>query len=349
VCRWARGAPRSRRLSRPALQFSFRARAWYHAHIGPPTSHVPARDGHDWARCYARSAVPELPDLAILADALQAVMVGRPIDGLTISEPLVVRGTPAEASALTGQRVVAVSRRGKFLTFQLERDRIVLNPMLTGRVGLGVAGAKPLRDTAVVLRMGSRVPAPAGHAAPVAAWTVGASWLPSDDRPLDLRYRDPTRMGKLYLLPTGVVRTMPGWSEQGPDADDPALDQAMWRARTVRHSGELKNLLKNQAFVAGIGNGYSDEILWAARLAPFRRRASLVPEEVDSLYVAMHDVLAWAIGELRSRVPPHFEIEVRDFLRVHRKGGKPCPRCGTTISEVSPGGFVTSFCRSCQR
>ena len=56
-----------------------------------------------------------------------------------------------------------------------------------------------------------------------------------------------------------------------------------------------------------------------------------------------------AIGELRTRVPPTFEKQARDWLAVHDKGGQPCPRCGTRISEVKPGGFVTSFCRGCQR
>ena len=115
------------------------------------------------------------------------------------------------------------------------------------------------------------------------------------------------------------------------------------------HTGEIKNLLKTQEFVAGIGNGYSDEILWAAQLLPFRRRSELAADEVDRLYQATREVPVWAIGELRKRVPPKFEVEVRDFLRVHRKGGQACPRCGTTLSEISPGGFVTTFCRGCQR
>jgi formamidopyrimidine-DNA glycosylase len=101
--------------------------------------------------------------------------------------------------------------------------------------------------------------------------------------------------------------------------------------------------------VAGIGNGYADEVLWEARLAPLRTRSSLAPDEVDALYHAIRTVMPWAIEQLRARVPPRYEVEVRDFLRVHRKGGTPCPRCGTTISEISPGGFVTSWCRTCQR
>ena len=138
-------------------------------------------------------------------------------------------------------------------------------------------------------------------------------------------------MGKIYLRPAGVDRPVPGSGEreQGPDADDPALTLEVWRERIRRHPGELKNLLRNQAFVAGIGNAYSDEILHAAGLLPFRKRASLAPEEVDALYDATRATLADAIDVLRERVPPTFEKQVRDFLAVHDKGGQPCPRCGT--------------------
>lgn len=288
--------------------------------------------------------MPELPDLDILADATDAALSGRPLLTVAVAQPLVIRGTPTELEALRGQQLVSVEQRGKFLTFRFDRDRVVINPMLTGRLGLGVPGTKALPQTAFTMRFGAR-----NGIARAPAWARGAAWLPPDDAEVDLRYRDPTRMGKVYVLPEGVTRPLAGWEEQGPDVDDPALDLATWRARIAKHSGELKNLLKNQAFVAGIGNGYSDEILWAAGLLPFRKRTELAPDEVDRLYVAAREVSAWAIGELRQRVPPRFEVEQRGFLNVHRKGGKPCPRCGTTLSEISPGGFVTTFCRGCQR
>jgi formamidopyrimidine-DNA glycosylase len=157
-------------------------------------------------------------------------------------------------------------------------------------------------------------------------------------------------MGKIYLVPAGVDRPVPGLGspDQGPDADDPALTVEVWRERIRKHPGELKNLLRNQAFVAGIGNAYSDEILHAAGLLPFRKRASLATEEVDALYAATRSTLADAIAVLRERVPPTFEKQVRDFLAVHDKGGQPCPRCGTRITEVRAGGFITSYCRGCQ-
>ena len=101
--------------------------------------------------------------------------------------------------------------------------------------------------------------------------------------------------------------------------------------------------------MAGIGNAYSDEILHAAKLNPFRKRSSLAPEEIDALYAATRTTLGDAIKVLRKRVPPTFEKQVRDFLAVHLKGGEACPRCGNRISEISSRSEATSWCRSCQR
>ena len=290
--------------------------------------------------------MPELPDLAILADALDEALAGRPMIGAKVPQTLVLRGTPAELAAFDGQVLNSVRRRGKFLVFDFGRDRIVFNPMLTGRLGLALAGAKPWPQWAAAFEFG---PAVAAHKGRKGAWPGDADWLPRRELGVELRYRDATRMGKIYLAPEGVNRPIAGWDEQGPDADDPTLTLEEWRARIGRYTGELKNLLRNQAFVSGIGNAYSDEILWAARLAPFRKRASLAADEVDSLYAAVRDVLPAAIGELHELVPPRLEVEQRDFLKVHRKGGAPCPRCGTRLSEVSAGGFVTTYCRACQR
>lgn len=291
--------------------------------------------------------MPELPDLTVVAEAFHAALTGRRIRSAAALAPLAVRGTPAELEALVGQRVGSIRRRGKFLLIDLERDAVVVNPMLTGRFQLAAPGAKHPTKTAVVLGFGPRDTEPT-DAAP---WTMGARWRPADDADVEVRYRDPTQMGKVYLQPAGVDRPVAGLGgdEQGPDADDPSLTIEVWRERIKRHPGELKNLLRNQAFVAGIGNAYSDEILHAARLLPFRKRASLAAEEIDALYDATRSTLTDAIAILRARVPPTFETQVRDFLAVHNKGGQACPRCGTRITEVKAGGFITSYCRGCQR
>ena len=291
--------------------------------------------------------MPELPDLAVVADALHAALAGRPIVRAEAPAPLAVRGTPSELQALVGQELRGVRRRGKFIVLDLERDRVAVNAMLTGRFQLATPGTKRPQATALVLAFGTRARRPSKPA----AWTKGASWLPADGDEAEVRYRDPSQMGKVYLLPAGVSRPIAAFedAEQGPDADSPDLTLEVWRERIRKHPGELKSLLRNQAFVAGIGNAYSDEILHAARLSPFRRRSSLAPEEVDALYGAMRTTLARAIDMLRERVPPTFEKQVRDFLAVHLRGGESCPRCGTRLSEVSSRSEATTFCRGCQR
>jgi formamidopyrimidine-DNA glycosylase len=291
--------------------------------------------------------VPELPDLAVVAEAFHAALAGRQVMRASAPAPLAVRGTPCELGDCVGQRLTAVRRQGKFIVFDLDRDRIAVNAMLTGRFQLASPGTKSPPRTALILGFGPRSAPPPD----TDSWTRDAAWLPPDDSETELRYRDPSQMGKVYLLPAGVVRAVPGFGppEQGPDADAAGLTLEVWRDRIRKHPGELKPLLRNQAFVAGIGNAYSDEILHAARLSPFRKRASLAPEEVDELYRATRAVLANAVETLRERVPPTFETQVRDFLLVHRRGGQPCPRCGNRISEVSSRSEATSWCRGCQR
>jgi formamidopyrimidine-DNA glycosylase len=296
--------------------------------------------------------VPELPDLAILADAFQAALSGRTVVAAEAPGPLTVRGTPTELKAFIGQRLERFHRRGKFLWLEFERDRIAINAMLTGRLQLAPTPAtKRPQKTLFLLRFGERAVGNKDARNDAAEWTTGADWIPGPDATPELRYRDPTQMGKIYLLPRGVDRAVPGAGAEdlGPDADDPALSLELWRSRIRSHPGELKNLLRNQTFVAGVGNAYSDEILHAARLQPFRKRGTLAPEEVDELYAATRATLTSVIATLRERVPPNFETEVRDFLAVHNRGGQDCPRCGKRITQTEAGGFVTSYCRHCQR
>jgi formamidopyrimidine-DNA glycosylase len=221
--------------------------------------------------------------------------------------------------------------------------------MLTGRFQLAGRGEKAPPGTALELELGPREASDGIRDA--ASWTSGATWMPEHAGRVIVRYRDPTQMGKVYVLPAGVERAVPGRGpgELGPDALAPELTLDAWRDRIRRHPGELKNLLRNQAFVAGIGNAYSDEILWSARLLPFRKRSTLAGEEVDELYRAMRSVLASSVELLRGRVPPTFEKQVRDHLSVHNRGGEACPRCGARITQVRAGGFPTAYCRGCQR
>ncbi len=176
--------------------------------------------------------VPELPDLRILAEAFTAALAGRELRSAAVPQPLVLRGTSAELHDFEGRELERVEQRGKFLILRFGADRIVINAMLTGRLGLATPGSKPFGSTAVVFTLGPRDTTPAPDQ--LAAWTVDAPWLPADGEEVELRYRDPRRMGKVYLLPEGVAREVAGWDTLGPDVDDPALDLETWQARIRR-------------------------------------------------------------------------------------------------------------------
>lgn len=270
--------------------------------------------------------MPELPDLTVVGEQLAVRISGRRITGAEAPTPIIVRATPQELEVLIGMTVGTARRRGKFLllpfTGEGGRQRILAaNPMLAGRFWLLDDHSAKVRA-----RTGLRLRFEGGG---------------------ELRYVDREMLGKLYLVEPDGLDAIPGWTEMGPDADDPELTLERFRERIRRHPGELKSLLRNSRFVAGIGNAYSDEILWEARLAPLRRRSTLRPQEIDRLYAAMRLVLGEAIDRLRELVPPEIQTQHRELLKVHLRGGQPCPRCGKELRQVG-GAEATTFCRTCQ-
>jgi formamidopyrimidine-DNA glycosylase len=269
--------------------------------------------------------VPELPDLTIVAEELGRRVAGREVLEATAPTPILVRATPDELALLHGTTIGTATRRGKFLLLPFERDGstervLAANPMLAGRFWLTPTAKTVRARTGLRLRL--------------------------DDK-TDLRYVDREMLGKLYLVAPAAMDEIPGWPEMGPDADDPALTLDVFRQRIRRHPGELKPLLRNPRFVAGIGNAYSDEILWEAQLAPFRKRSTLADADIERLYTAMRSVLADAVERLRVLVPPDIETQHREFLKVHLRGGQPCPRCGRELRQIG-GREATTFCRTCQ-
>ncbi len=270
----------------------------------------------------AEEKMPELPDLEVVKERLQDVLPGQRIEAVEVLLPLVVRNlAPGDfAPALLGGEFQSVRRRGKFLILDLVGgDKLVVNPVLAGRLQYCAPEQRRLRKTVLALGLSGG---------------------------MELRYVDAKSMGKVYLTPDENL--VPRFAEQGPEALDPEFSLEVFEERLRARRGEIKGLLTNQAVVAGIGNAYADEILFEARLYPFRKRPSLSSEEMERLYPAIRSVLAEAITTLRERVGDEIRVEVRDFLRVHGKGGSPCPRCGTTISEIKARNRLTNFCRQCQ-
>ena len=169
---------------------------------------------------------------------------------------------------------------------------------------------------------------------------------------VELRYVDQRLMGKVYLardegeLPAAVPR----WAEMGPDIMSPELTEERFLERLKKYRGQIKNVLTKEQCVAGIGNAYADEVLWEAGIHPYRKRVELSDEALGALYGAVRSVMDWATAIVRERMEAEGlpDDHYRDHLRVHRKGGEGCPRCGSHITEITAGQRITNFCRKCQ-
>jgi formamidopyrimidine-DNA glycosylase len=269
--------------------------------------------------------MPELPELEVVREVLTRRLSGRAIARVSVAPkggPIVVRDltTRGFAAGLEGAVIDDIGRRGKFLTFHLNDGRpwLVANPKLSGRFQLCAPGAKKAGPVHVTLLF--------------------------DSPPQELRYVDTKTMGQLYL--TDDLAAVPTFSEMGPDALDISLPVFRERLRGFR--GEIKGILIRAPFVAGIGNAYADEILWHARLHPYRKRTSLTADEVDGLYEAMRATLLEATVKVRAEMGEDVHLKPRDFFAVHMRAGQACPRCGTTISAVTANQRITNFCRTCQ-
>lgn len=268
--------------------------------------------------------MPELPELEVVREVLERRLSGRMIAQVTIAP----RGGPMVARDLTGGNFVdglvgatvgSIDRYGKFLVFQLIPGRmLVTNPKLTGRFQLCLPGEKKAGPVHVTLQF--------------------------EGLPEELRYVDQKRMGQLYL--TNKLMSVPTFAEMGPDALQ--VDEDQFRERLSRFRGEIKGVLARERFLSGIGNAYADEILWQARIHPYRKRTDLSDDEIGQLYQAMRDTLLKSIEQVRQAMGEQIHRKPRDFFAVHMRQGKQCPRCGGRISQITAGSRITNFCRNCQ-
>lgn len=269
--------------------------------------------------------MPELPELEIVCEVLNRRIGGKVISGISVAPkggPIILRNLLEQnpEAVLLGESISSVRRRGKFLDFELSPSaiHIVINPKLTGRLQLGLPKQK------------------AGGAAHIK--------LHFQDPPTELRYLDQKRMGQIYL--TTDPSQIPAYQDMGLDALEIERDEFLQGVRSFR--GEIKGILTRGKLVAGIGNAYADEILWEAKIHPFRRRASLTPEELELLYQSMRSVLNRGVEQVRLKMGEDIHLKPRDFFAVHLRGDEQCPRCGARISSITANQRITNFCRTCQ-
>ncbi len=266
--------------------------------------------------------MPEAPDLEVIKDFLNQQVRGERVASARVVRPTVLRSLAGDFTAdVTGRVVKEFKRRGKFLIMELSGDCLLAtNPMLTGAFQLCKPASTVYKRTCFILSL-------------------------SNDQ--ELRYLDDKQMGRVYYIAGAQVDQVPGFQEQGPDVlDGISLDEFRSRLRPFR--GEIKGILTRGRFIAGIGNAYADESLFAAGVSPFRKVRSLQEGELRRLYEKCHHVVTDAMGVLRQRMGADIHVKIRDFLKVHNKGGSPCPHCSRLISQLTANQRITSYCRHCQ-
>jgi formamidopyrimidine-DNA glycosylase len=267
--------------------------------------------------------MPEWPDLHVLRRRIAKAVGGKRVTAVRVHDPLVLRATRPFDAALLGRVLEEVAHRGRFLVFAFDDGvRVVVNPMLSGLFDLVPPTTKLRATTAFALTFENGV---------------------------DLRYRDDTRMGKVYLLDAGASEeSVPQLADQGAEAGTLGwtADEFARRAKATRR--ELRNLLMDDAFIAGIGNAYADEILWAARLHPKRRVATLDEGELDRLRGALRATLERAAEIVERELPPELGTKVREHMNVRGRAGEACPRCGVKIVRTRHGLDEMYVCPRCQ-
>ncbi|HET7399181.1 MAG TPA: DNA-formamidopyrimidine glycosylase family protein [Intrasporangium sp.] len=270
--------------------------------------------------------MPELPEVQALVDFLAARTAGLAVTGVELASVSVLKTFDPPPQALAGLPVDAVRRHGKFLDLDCDGTHLVFH--------LARAGW---------LRWSDQLPR-----------TV----VRPGKSPIALRVRlsdgsgfDLTEAGTKKSLAAYIVTDpaqVPGISRLGPDplADD--FTREDFGALIAGRRTQIKGLLRDQEFLAGVGNAYSDEILHVAKLSPFAIAGSLKPEEVQRLYAALRDTLKGAVVAASGKPAAELKDAKREGMRVHGRTGQPCPVCGDTVREVSFADSSLQYCPTCQ-
>jgi formamidopyrimidine-DNA glycosylase len=267
-----------------------------------------------------------MPEVQALVDFLAARAVGQAVVGIELGSISVLKTYDPPPSALAGGPVDGVHRHGKFLDVDVDGIHLVFHLARAG--WLRWSEAIP----ATVIRPGK---------SPIALRV-----RLSDGSGFDLTEAGTKKSLAAYLVRD--VREVPGIARLGPDPLGVDLTQDAFAAMLAGRRTQIKGLLRDQEFLAGVGNAYSDEILHVARLSPFAIASSLAPEAVSRLYAALRDTLTAAIAAASGKPAAELKDAKRAGMRVHGRTGMPCPECGDVVREVSFADTSLQYCATCQ-
>lgn len=267
--------------------------------------------------------MPELPDILLYLHALTPRIVGRRVERARLASPFLLRSIDPPLSAVEGKTVVALHRLGKRIVFELDGELfLVLHLMIAGRLRWKDAGAK--------------VPG-----------KVGLLALDFADGTLMLTEAGTKRQASLF-----VVRGAEALQDHDPGGINVLEADFATFARALRQDNHtLKRALTDPHLFSGIGNAYSDEILHAARLSPFKQTGALSDEELRRLYEATRATLTRWIARLQEETGAAFPEKVtafREGMAVHGRYREPCPDCGGPVQRIVYAANEANYCPTCQ-
>jgi formamidopyrimidine-DNA glycosylase len=267
--------------------------------------------------------MPELPDVELYVSALRRHVAGRMVRRVRVASPFFVRTFDPPVNALEGAIVHSITRMGKRLVWQLDGDLFVV-------IHLMIAGRMRWRET------GEAIPAKVGLAA-----------FDFDEGTLLF-----TEAGSRKQASMHVVRGRAAAAAMDPGGADVFTMPRDAFASTLRASNHtLKRQLTDPHVFSGIGNAYSDEILYAAQLSPVKLTQSLTDDEIERLFDAVRDVLRDWTARLQRETGDAFPEKVTAFrpgMAVHGRYGKPCPRCGAPVQRIVYARNEANYCAACQ-
>ena len=274
--------------------------------------------------------MPELPEIETIKRVIEPQIQGLMIDKVNVKRPEVVAYPAADefCGRLTGQTISHMTRQGKFLVIHLNsNDRIILHLRMTGCLLLTPADYPEEKHTHVIFRLSNGK---------------------------ELRFSDTRRFGRLWLLKNGEADTYSGTHKLGTEPLDKLLAAEYLKALLGKRKKTVKECLLDQSVIAGIGNIYSDEILFTARIYPARPANNLDMEEWKRLAAAIPERISYFIEV--NKITPEEYLETRGqdyrntpFLQVYGQEGKPCPKCGEMLRRMVVGGRGSVYCPVCQK
>lgn len=273
--------------------------------------------------------MPELPEVETVRRTLERLVVAKTVERVSVHLPRIIQ-EPADimefAALLQGEAIRKIGRRGKFLLFHFDRWVVVSHLRMEGRYRLVLQDEPIEKHTHVVFH-----------------FTDGT----------ELRYRDVRQFGTMQLVKPEEVNTKTSVGKLGPEPLTAEFTNEWFCENLARRKTRLKPLLLNQEFIAGLGNIYVDEALFAARLHPERSASILTQEEAERLHKAIEETIEKAIAaggsSVRSYVNGEGEMGMFQLqINVYGRAGEPCPTCGNPISRIVVAGRGTHVCQHCQ-